>query len=206
MPRRSLMNIRLSQAAEIYFDRTLWGGFSARFETQQIALARLSVLPCDPLGYHRARDLFLPASEPDRKSYIEETLRRGHALIRTFKAKLIAGEIEATGIPSHLDERVSITAAEWHELWPEFIEERAMGASRFEAVFLSDTTNPAILTEAIRCRMIDWLVDQARIRSSTKRASLLLDAKAKFGLEFTNQIFRAAYSAAFKKPRGRPKS
>lgn len=69
--------IRLSQAPDILFDLVLWNKFCAQFDTREIALARISIPPWDPAGFHRDGDPVLPVDRQEREEQIQKTYDLG---------------------------------------------------------------------------------------------------------------------------------
>jgi hypothetical protein len=198
------MDVFLKQAPELFFDQEQWRHFCARFETRDIALVRISRPPYDLLGFHRAGDASLPASEEAKIEHIEATYQLGIALVGAFKTKLISGEVEATGIPPLFDEHIPIAAEQWRGLWPEFADDCAMGTTRFDQVRVGWSGNPKAQAAALLRALTDWLRQRA-ITGPAPKKTLFVEAQRQFGDAVPVRLFNAAYATVHKRRRGRPR-
>jgi hypothetical protein len=178
------MDVVLKQAPELFFDQEQWHQFCARFETRDIALARISSPPYDLLGFHREGDTSLPASKRARERHVEATYRLGIGLVGAFKTKLIDGEIEASGIPPLSYELIPIAAEEWSRLWPEFADDCAMGTTRFDEVRVDRSGNPRAQATALSRALTAWLRQRA-LNGNAPKKILSEEARRQFGSAVT---------------------
>lgn len=198
------MDIPLRRAPAIFFDEQQWKEFSAFFPTDEIALIRIS-RPPSLTGYFDSEDSSLPQQNEPGWETIEISLRLGHALIGEFKRQLISNELIAFGSAIPFGDRVQIDAEFWKSLWPNFVEDCALGAGfGFSAVQLRRNESRQARKAERAARLTNWLRKRAAEGERAKKI-LQVEAQDYFGSEFRSRDFDKAYQSVFNSPRGRPR-
>jgi hypothetical protein len=121
-----------------------------------------------------------------------------------FKNQLIKGRLIARGFSPLVIDQVTIPAARWSDLRPNFVDSSAEGGSlKFTGIEIFERTNtppkPALID-----RCVEWM-QMRRQEGESRRKVLDTEAIKHFGSELTTRTFGEAYKKVFAKPRGRPR-
>jgi len=120
------LGIPLSEAPERFFDPALWGEYISPHTNREEALTYFASPDPALLTFHREEAAKLPWQYPAT----QHAIRRGRIkefLVARFREQLIEGKLVASGFSSLAVERVTIPAERWHDLWPNFVANKADG-------------------------------------------------------------------------------
>jgi hypothetical protein len=209
------MQIPLNRAPEILFDQQIWQAFQSYFDSNEIALERISYPPQIPgWAYHREGDQQLPASIKDRDQIVGEARDLAVALLRGFQDLLLRGEVVAHGIPNRGaggTRQEVIPADNWRRLWPTFLHNYAMAFTRPGDDSCGRYDEIILNVDDVKQRTAEltaWCTRFLRRRQAvgeSRRKILQAEASLAVGSPIPARIFSAAYKAVFKKTRGRPR-
>jgi hypothetical protein len=198
------VDIPLSEAPEHFFDQLKWHAFIAHFDAPSIALARISNPP-SYYGFYREDDTRLPMSNQAREQKTQEAFELGISLVGDFRGKLINNRIVATGVVIGSPNRALIAPEQWQKLWPNFIEDKAMGPLfEISNIQLSRNDNRQTRDAEMLERCITYL-QQRKGHGESQRKILEPETNRYFGNDLTTRVFNEAYKKVFNKKRGRPR-
>ena len=119
----SMTEIPLSKAPRNFFDQDKWAEYVAHFDTEEIALMRLSSPPGIDFSWWK------DPMKPDEAVRVrkEKIFKHKMDLIQTFYKRLENNSIIASGRSFNSPQRIPIPPERWRDLWPAFIRHRAIG-------------------------------------------------------------------------------
>ena len=196
----------LREAPARVFDVHEWKEFKSHFDTDEIAIERLSRLIGFPHEFFRRGDSKKPDTEEARRQSEEHLYALSKSLFSALKNHAACRKIVATGVQIgfNQDFRAEVDANLWAKAWPDFWNNELRGYDfRYIDVLLRINDPPPIDRDYLHKCLVDWLRSLTAGSDEPKNSLASKAFKTFEGL--TTRGFNAAYTEVFAKTRGRPR-
>jgi hypothetical protein len=197
--------IPLKNVPDHFFDLERWNELAAA-HGREGALESISRPEPGLLTYYRMEVAKLNSADAAKARQQQRLFELGQSLIRDFKAMLVKGQLNATGIQPPSIERVQIPSELWAELTPDFERETAVSQHyRFLRVSISVAKDDADKEVDLVQRCTEWLRGRKTTNGVELKKILRADAEKRFGAAVTVRMFDEAYRLVYRRTRGRPR-
>jgi len=201
----SSADILLEEAPEHFFDPTEWSEFVSSCGSRQDALRRISYLEPDSFVLARRQAAEQPTLVGARALEQERLAQIGQRIVADFRARLISGELEATGMAPPLPERRRTPGELWSMVVPNFEDGTAKGSGYFLTHVRVGKMSGVTPTEpATEKRIAVWIANRREQHGDELKKTLLVAIRDEFTEEVTSRAFDIAYRDIYRRRRGRP--
>jgi hypothetical protein len=199
-------DIPLEEAPEHFFDPTEWSEFVSSCGSRQDALRRISYPEPGFFVFARRQAAEQPTLVGARALEQERIAQIGQRIVADFCARLISGELEATGMAPPLPERRRPPGELWSMLVPNFEDGTAKGSGYFLTHVRVGKMSGVTPTEpATEKRIAVWIANRREQHGDELKKTLLVAIRDEFTEEVTSRAFDIAYRDIYRRKRGRPR-
>jgi hypothetical protein len=200
-------DVFLHEVPERFFDPVLWNEYLSIsfYRSREASLAELGYPEPGLLGLVRLQLEERPWLHTSDTKLSQRRAKLRENLVSNFRGQLVSGKLVATGFSSFAAGRVTIPPERWHELRPDFVNDRAKGGSmEFTGIRIAEAAESPIPSPDLLSGCAEWMKKRGQEGESRKKV-LQRRAMELFGEGLTTRLFDAAYKQTFSKPRGRPR-